>query len=296
MKQHRKLGRKQIPFLFLFPAFIIHLCVVTLPSISTFAMSLYEWNGLGKPKFIGLSNFVEIFSKDAVIGRAIMNNLKWTAIFITIPIVMGFGIAVILSRIKKGQMFFRVVFFMPYVVSAVVAAKIWLSFFNPFYGFGQIFSKLGLDKLASVMWTSDPNIALYTVAFVDNWHWWGFVMVLFLGALQQIDPALYEAGVVDGTSKLQQLWYITIPGIKQTIVFIIITSIMWSFLTYDYVWIMTGGGPSHATEILSTWIYKNAFINYRSGYANALCVVQSGICIVFYFIQKYLSRKGGDEA
>jgi raffinose/stachyose/melibiose transport system permease protein len=133
------------------------------------------------------------------------------------------------------------------------------------------------------------------VAFVDNWHWWGFVMVMFLAALQQIDPSLYESARIDGANTFQEVLYVSIPGIRQTIAFMLIMTVMWSFLTFDYVYVMTYGGPANATEILATWIYKNAFVKYSAGYANALCVIQSGICLIFYFLQKYISKKGGLE-
>ena len=120
-------------------------------------------------------------------------------------------------------------------------------------------------------------------------------MVLFLGALQQVDPTLYEAARVDGANRWQELIHVSIPGIRQTIAFVLIMTIMWSFLTFDYVYVMTNGGPANSTEIMATYIYKNAFVKYRAGYANAICVIQSGICILLYFFQKYVSKKGGME-
>ena len=258
-------------------------------------MSFYDWNGLGGAKYIGLANFVEIFSKDRVIGTALINNVKWLAVFITIPIITAFIVSIIISQIKRGQMAFRTIYFIPYVISSAVAGKIWSSYFNPYYGVNLIFQKLGWTKLANVLWLGDPKIALFSVAFVDMWHFWGFPMVLFLGALQQIDPALYEAARVDGANRLQELWYVSLPGIRQTVAFLLIMTVMWSFLTFDYVYVMTYGGPANTTEILATWIYKNAFSKYRAGYANALCVIQSLICIVFYFLQRYIGKKGGIE-
>jgi raffinose/stachyose/melibiose transport system permease protein len=190
-------------------------------------------------------------------------------------------------------MLFRSIFFLPYVISAAVAGKIWTAYMNPYYGLNIVFEKFGWLKLASTQWLGNPKISLFSVAFVDNWHWWGFVMVLFLGALQQVDQSLYEAAKIDGANRFQEVIHVAIPGIQQTIAFVLIMTIMWSFLTFDYVFIMTNGGPANATEIMSTWIYKNAFTKYRAGYANALCVIQSGICIVLYFLQKYISDKGG---
>ena len=282
-----------VPYFFILPAFIIHLCVVVLPACSTLVMSFFEWNGMGNAKFIGFNNFVEIFTKDNVVRMALIHNLQWLAIFITVPIILGFVMAILISRIKKGQMFYRTVYFLPYVISAAVASKIWTAYMNPYYGLNTVFEKWGLTTLSKTLWLGNPKIALFSVAFVDNWHWWGFVMVLFLGALQQVDSTLYEAARVDGATKLQEIIHVSIPGIRQTIAFVLIMTIMWSFLTFDYVYIMTNGGPANSTEIMSTWIYKNAFVKYRAGYANALCVIQSGICILLYFFQKYVSKKGG---
>ncbi|MDF2904906.1 MAG: permease component of ABC-type sugar transporter [Herbinix sp.] len=290
-----KKKRNWVPYYFILPAFILHVCLIAIPSLSTLVMSLFDWNGLGDAKFVGFGNFIEIFTNDPIVKMAVVHNLQWLAVFITVPLILGFTVAILVSRLRKCQMFLRTVYFVPYVISAAVAGKIWTAYMNPYYGLNTIFDKLGFDKLSEVLWLGNPKIALFAVAFVDNWHWWGFIMVLFLGALQQVDPSLYEAARVDGATKFQELFHVSIPGIKQTIAFVLIMTIMWSFLTFDYVYIMTNGGPANSTEIMSTWIYKNAFSKYRAGYANALCVIQSGICIIIYFVQKYISKKGGME-
>lgn len=287
-------SKKIVPLLFVLPAFLIHLLVITLPSASTIYLSLYEWSGIGKGKFIGLQNFVELFTKDTVIRFAFVNNVKWTLIFITVPIILGLVVALILSRVEKGQMFYRTIYFLPYVLSAAIAGRIWTSYFNPFFGINIIFDKLGLKFLAGIEWLGNPKIALYSVAFVDNWHWWGFVMVLFLAALHQVDGSLYEAANVEGANKLQEFFHITVPGVRPTLVFIVLMTIIWSFLTFDYVWVMTMGGPAQSTEIISTWMYKNAFINYRAGYANAICVIQSLLCLGVFAVLQYIRKKGWD--
>ncbi len=283
-----------IPYLFILPAFIVHACLVAGPSLSTLVMSLYDWNGLGNPKYIGLNNFREIL-RDPTIKLCLIHNLQWLAIFITVPIILGFAVAILVSQMKRFQMVFRTVYFVPYVISAVVAGRIWTAFMNPYYGLNQVFAKLGLTGMAKTLWLGNPKIALFSVAFVDNWHWWGFIMVLFLGALQQVDTTLYEAARVDGANRWQELIHVSVPGIRSTIAFVLIMTIMWSFLTFDYVYVMTNGGPANSTEILATYIYKNAFIKYRAGYANAICVLQSGLCIFIYFLEKYISKKGGLE-
>lgn len=286
--------RNIVPYFFILPAFIIHACIVAFPSLSTFIMSLYDWNGLGNGTFIGLDNFKEIF-QDPIVKKALIHNVQWLLIFITIPLILGFIAAILVSALKRTQMFFRTIYFVPYVISAAVAGRIWTAYMNPYYGVNNFFAELGLESLSKIQWLGNPKISLFAVAFVDNWHWWGFIMVLFLGALQQIDPTLYEAARVDGANRFQELIHVSIPGIKSTIAFVLIMTIMWSFLTFDYVYVMTKGGPAYSTEILATYIYSNAFVKYRAGYANALCVVQSTICIFLYFFQKWVSKKGGLE-
>lgn len=283
-----------VPYFFILPAFLIHVCIVAIPSLSTFVMSLYDWNGLGNGKFIGLDNFIEIF-QDPIVKKAIWHNIQWLLIFITIPLILGFTAAILISSLHRSQMLFRTIYFIPYVISAAVAGRIWMAYMNPYYGLNNFFAKIGLESLSKMQWLGNPKISLFSVAFVDNWHWWGFIMVLFLGALQQIDPTLYEAARVDGANRFQELWHVSIPGIRPTIAFVLIMTIMWSFLTFDYVYVMTKGGPAYSTEILATYIYGNAFVKYRAGYANALCVVQSVICIFIYFFQKWVSKKGGLE-
>ena len=287
--------RKQlIAVLFVLPALIIHASIVTIPSLSTVYMSFFEWNGLGNAAFIGLDNFIELFTKDNVFWVAVTNNLKWALIFITVPIIIAVPVASVLRKVGRGQMLYRTLFFLPYVVAPAVAGKIFSAYYNPINGISQIFRQLGWESLANIDFLGNPKIALYAVAVVDNWHWWGFVMVLMLSALHQVDPALYEAAKVEGANKWQEFRYITIPGIRPTLFFIVMMTIIWSFFQFDYIWVMTMGGPAQSTEILSTWMYKNAFVNYRAGYANAICVIQSFICVFTYFALRFMQKRGWD--
>lgn len=279
--------------LFVLPAFLYHFIIVIIPSLKTLYLSFFDWNGIGTPEFIGLDNFIEMFTADDVLPGALKNTTVWTLWFITVPIVVSLFVAVWVSGVKHGklQMFYRTTYFLPYVLSAAIAGKIWSNFYNPYYGFTTIFKTLGLDGLAEVMWLGDPKIALFSVIFVSNWSWWGFVMVLFISALQQIDPTLYEAASIDGAGRAKLFWHVTIPGVSPTIVFVVGMSLMWSILSFDFVWVMTMGGPGQTTELLSTWIYKNAFVNYRAGYANAICVLQTAIVLAVFCVNQIVRKK-----
>lgn len=295
LKQTEKKAKLKLfmSLFFVLPAFLYHFIIVMIPSFKTLYLSFYKWNGIAQPTYIGLENFVEIFTKDMIFRIALKNNIVWMSIFITIPIIIGLVVAICIVGVKtnKIQMFYRTAYFMPYVLSAAIAGRIWANFYNPYYGLTRVFSVLGLNKLGDVLWLGEPKLALYSVAFVSNWHWWGFVMLLFIAALQQIDPTLYEAGSIDGCGKLKSFWHITLPGISPTFVFIIMLSLMWSVLSFDFIWVMTMGGPGQSTEMLSTWIYKNAFVNYRAGYANALCIIQSFIVLTIFSLNQLIKRR-----
>lgn len=276
--------------LFVCPAVLYHMCFITIPALSSIVMAFFDWNGLSEGTFIGFANFVEIFTKDSVFFHSLANNIKWMIFFMIFPTIVGLLVAMLVIRQKKAQLVYRTIYFLPYVLASVVAGKIWANLFSPYFGINKIFKMLGWEELGSTLWLGDPQIALYTVAFVDSWHYWGFLMVLFIAALHQVDDALYEAVRMEGANKWQEFWHVTIPGIAPTLVFAVMTTMMWSFTTFDYIWTMTKGGPGQATEILSTWIYKNAFVNYRGGYANAMCVIQLLIVLVVFFIQQKLRK------
>lgn len=273
----------------LLPIFLYHFILIVLPSFSTVVNSFTDWNGLISKTFIGLNNYRELF-KDPEFYQSIQNNVKWMVLFVTIPVFFSLVIGYMLSGIKKGMILFRVCYFLPYVISAAIAGKIFAAFFNPFLGINAWFESVGLDFLARD-WL-DPSHALVSVAFVDMWHWWGFLLVLFMSALQQIDVSLYESAEVEGASSIQKLRYITLPSIKTTFTFIILISMVWSVSTFDYVWVMTKG--STGSSLLSTMMYKNAFFKYRAGYGCAISVFQTLIAFMIFGIFGKVQKKMED--
>jgi raffinose/stachyose/melibiose transport system permease protein len=271
------------------PIFLYHFGVVVLPTLRTFLLSFTNWNGLATKDFVGFANYLEL-AGDANFYEALVDNLKWMAIFLTLPIVIALVIGYALSAFKPGRLFFRTAFFLPYVISAAIAGKIFVAFYNPYFGINTLFQKIGANFLA-LDWLA-PSNALFSVAMVDMWHWWGFLLVIFLGALQQIDPMLYESATVEGANELQKLFRITIPSIRSTIVFIVLATMVWSISTFDYVWVMTRGSPG--TELLSTMLYKNAYMKYRAGYAASIAVVQMILSFLIFFLFGSLRKKMED--
>lgn len=287
---HRNWKRIVTPWLFVAPILILNVVVILGPSLASVYYSLTEWSGVGKPTWVGLANFRRILTDD-VYRIALTNNLKWTLIFLTVPIVMGLLGAMLLAPIKRGQMFFRTVYFIPYVIASVVNAQVWRSLLHPIKGIGPWLARHGIPFL-NVAFFGRESTALYAIAFVDNWHWWGFLVVVYLAAMQSVPVNLYEAARLEGASRWQEFRHVTLPGIRPTLVFTLLMTIIWSFLVFDYIYVLTEGGPAHASEVLATEVFNAAFGRFEVGYAAAVGLTMSLFCAVFVGIFVTLRRRG----
>mgnify|MGYP005840541653 FL=1 len=290
-QRRARLWRKAIlPWLFMAPILILNVVVILGPSIGSAFFAFTEWSGLGTPKWVGLANFQRMLT-DRVYRIAFANNVKWTLIFLTVPIAMGLLGSALLAPIKRFAMFYRVAYFLPYVIASVVNAQIWRNILHPTMGIGPLLAERGLEFM-NVAFFGNRHVVLYSIAFVDNWHWWGFLVVLYLAAMQAVDPELYEAARLEGASRWQEWRYVTLPGILPTLVFTILMTIIWSFLVFDYIYLLTQGGPAHASEVLATEVFNSAFFRFEVGYAAAIGVSMSLIAatVVTGFI--LLRRRG----
>jgi raffinose/stachyose/melibiose transport system permease protein len=280
--------------MFVMPAFLLHLAIVTIPALTLLYYAFTKWSGLGLGEFNGLANFRRMVFEDTVFHKALLNNLLYLSVFVTLPFIAGLGMALLVKNAGKAQMLYRTVYFLPYVISAVIAGKIFLVFYSPYQGIGKLFAYLGISSLANAAIIGNEHLALFAVAFVDYWHWWGFVMALFLAALHQVDSALYESASIEGANKLQQFWHVTIPQILPTIITLMMITTIGSFLTFDWIWAMTQGGPAGSTEIASTWIYKRVFVGYEAGYGSMLSLTICLVCVLIYFFFRALQKRGWD--
>lgn len=289
----RALRRKRLlsAWLFMLPLLVVNVLVILGPSVATVYYSFTEWSGIGPAEWVGLQNYTDILG-DGDFWSALGHNLLWTVIFLTVPIGMGLGGAFMLSQITRFQMIFRVLFFVPYVMASVVNAAIWQNILDPDRGIGSTLALLGIPWLEGVSFFGSQALALPAVAFVDNWHWWGFVVLLFLTALQSVDKELYEAAKMDGAGRWQQFVNVTIPGIRATLVFVVLMTIIGSLLVFDYIYIITQGGPAGASEVVATLMYKEAFARFEAGYAAALGLGMSFLSGLIVLVFVYLRRKG----
>jgi raffinose/stachyose/melibiose transport system permease protein len=272
------------------PILLLNLIVIIIPSIFSIYIAFTDWSGYGDPVFSGLKNFQALF-QDRVFFKALGNNLIWTGVFLTVPIVMGLTGAYLLAGIKRGQIFYRLVFFIPYVISSVVNTQIWRFMFNPRSGIGAWLAERGIPILDFAV-LGNRETALFGVAFVDNWHFWGFLVVIYLAAMAAVDTELYEVARLDGASRFQQFRFITLPSIRPTLVFTILMIIIWSSLTFDYIYILTQGGPAHASEVMSTFLYDQAFARFEVGYSAAVGVMMTIWVMITVGIFVILRKRG----
>jgi raffinose/stachyose/melibiose transport system permease protein len=177
------------------------------------------------------------------------------------------------------------------VLPSVVTAALWRGLLSPDRGIPAVLNDLGIPGFEKAF-LGTARTALPAIGFVDNWHWWGFLMVLFLASMQNIPPDLYESARLDGASRWQEFRDVTLPGIRPTLVFMILMTTIWSFLTFDYIWILTQGGPAGASEVLAVLVYKEAFNNFNAGYASAIGLTMSFFvgCVIVIF--QILRRRG----
>lgn len=278
---------------FLWPILALNLIVIVIPSIAGLGIAFTEWSGYGQPQFIGLENF-ETLLEDDVFFKALGNNIVWTAIFLTIPIFMGLLGAYLLAGIKRGQMFFRVLYFIPFVMASVVNCQIWRFLLHHRVGIGPWLADLGITDILDVALFGKAETALYTVAFVDIWHFWGFLVVLYLAAMSAVDTELYEVARLDGATRFQQFRFITLPSIRPTIVFTLLMILIWSATVFDYVYILTSGKPAHASEVMGTYLYEIAFFRFNAGYAGAIGVVMTLWVAIAVGGFVFLRRRGWD--
>ncbi|NLK27347.1 MAG: sugar ABC transporter permease [Clostridiales bacterium] len=277
----------------LLPALLIFFVIVFMPIMRSFVYGFYKWNGLGEPIYVGWKNFIDILT-DKIFWSAFKNNLFIVAASVLGQIPIGLLIAIVLNKKLKSTSFFRTIFFLPMILSTVVVGLLWSTIFNAQVGIlNQLLTKLGLEKLEQD-WLGNPKIAMYTISIVIIWQFVGFYMIIFLAALQNIPIDIIEAAEIDGAGELHKLFKITIPMIWDTIMAAVVLCIAGSMRTFDLVFVMTKGGPAHATELMATYMYNKTFEVYKYGYGSAVSLIIFILSLSLILISRKVMSKRED--
>ena len=287
----RRLQDALLIALFLSPALILFLLFVFYPIFRSLYFSLFDWNGLGPAvDFVGLENFRKILA-DEVFLKAIGNVLLIVALSLAVQLPLALALAVMVGRDLPGRGLFRTTFFMPYVLSEVNVAIMWMLLYHPNPERGLLNAVLFLLGGEPVKWLADPKVALLAVFMVMTWKYFGYHMLLYLAGLQNIPIELEEAAKIDGANGFQNFWYITLPLLSSTIRTSVYISVLGSLQQFILPWILTKGGPVNASEFLATYMYRFGFIRFQLGYGSAVALYMFLFCLIFSLIYQYFTRK-----
>jgi raffinose/stachyose/melibiose transport system permease protein len=261
-------------FFFVLPGFIIYSVFFAGPTVAALFLSFTDWNGIAPTfNYVGFSNYTNMLTDDPIFVQSLGNNLKFTLGVLIFQTVLSLFFAMLLVKNTKANIFYRAVYFFPTIVASVSVAFVWTFMYDPNIGvINNVLSAVGLESLAK-SWLGDRNIAIYSLAFVQFWAHTGQMLIIFVAGLHAIPKELYEAAEIEGANKWQTFKSITWPLLAPSATIVVAYTTIQSFKAFDLVIAMTGGGPSYATEILSTFLYHEAFINFRFGYASAAAVI-----------------------
>jgi ABC-type sugar transport system permease subunit len=265
---------------FVLPALLLYLVFMVYPFFQSIYLSFTSWNGASPVKeWIGLDNYRALI-RDPMLWLSLRHNLIWVIVGTVAPIVIGMGLALLLWRRPKGFTLFRTVYFMPQVLSTVVIGIVWNWIYNPIFGI----LNTGLDAVGlegvSRGWLGDPDVALYAVLIAAIWATIGFTFVIFLAGLQNVSKDLLEAATIDGANAWQRFWNVTVPQMAGVINIVVAFLLIGGFNVFDIIFVMTGGGPANATEVIATYTYKEAFTQNNFGYASTLALVMTVISLI----------------
>jgi carbohydrate ABC transporter membrane protein 1, CUT1 family (TC 3.A.1.1.-) len=260
--------------------------------------SLLDWDGIGKGTFIGFKNYINLFvnNTDGFV-IAVKNSFILAVLSVFIQLPLSLLLALVLSRGVKGESFFRTTYFVPVIISTVVIGQLWMKIYNPNYGMlNTILKDIGLGSLAQP-WLANTKTALGAAFVPIVWQYIGYHMLLMYAAIKSISPDIYEAGKIDGASEFQMATKITIPLIKPILQVCIVFAVTGSFKAFDLIYILTNGGPLHASEVPSTLMYSTIFDKYMYGYGSSMSIFIIIECLVVTLIirKMFEGRKSAED-
>ena len=268
--------------IFLLPALLLFCGVLIAPIGASGYYSFFDWNGFTEKTFIGFSNYKELFTSDSIgFMKALSNSLLLAALSVFLQLPLALALALVLGKKIKGERTFLSVFFMPVLISTVVIGQLWLKIYNPDYGVLNVALRaVGLENLTRI-WLGDKATALGAVFVPILWQYVGYHMLLLYAGVKSVPPELREAAMLDGATDGQVNRYIVLPYIKPIIKISVIFAVTGSLKSFDLIYVLTNGGPLHATEVPSTLMISMLFLRNRYGMGSTIAVLLIILCFGF---------------
>jgi len=289
--------RSATPYLFLLPAILVMAIFVYLPIVENFYYSLFRWSAIDPDlKFIGMGNYIRLFS-DKYIWLSLRNNVLYAVISVFFQVFIALVLAYLLEakiiRPKWGTAF-RNILFLPAVLAVTVVGLTWYLIYRPDTGLiNQFLRLINLDSLTHT-WLGEGDTAIFAVIGVSQWQWVGYCMVLFIVAIQSIPDELFESARIDGAKAWQQFLLVAVPMVRETTLVLTTITVIGGFKVFDIVYVMTGGGPNHASDVLGNYLYRVGFRNDEMGYSSAIASLLFVITFALTFLQLRIGRSGED--
>jgi len=278
------------PWWFAAPALLVYAVVVLYPSGAGIVYAFTDWTGIGDWSFVGFDNFTKLWGDDAARG-SLANTLLLTIAIVLVQNGIGLLLALGVHALVKSRSLLRVIFFAPAVVSPVMVAFLWKYVYNPKpnEGLNGLLAAVGLGSWRQD-WLGDPDLALWSVAFMVVWQFAGYSMVIFLAGLESVPENLHEAAMIDGAGRWQRFRHVTWPLLAPAVTVNIMLSTIGGLKLFDQVYAATNGGPGYASETLSTVLYKQAFVFGNYGYSTAIALVLALFVAAVSLVQIHFLR------
>ena len=276
--------------IFLFPSLFFLILFIVYPIISSFQLSFFNWSGISPIKdFIGFGNWVELL-KDRIFFKAVSNNFIIVILSIVTQIPIAMILAIFLDKGGKKVRVFKTIYFLPLLMSTVAVGFLFKYIYDPQFGMVPAFLRfIGLENLANGL-LSNIKITLYSVTAIISWQWIPFYMIYFIAALTSIPTELHDAAVIDGADENKYFWKIVLPLLKGYVITAVVIILVGSLSYFDLIYVMTEGGPVHSTELMATYMYKNSFTSFRTGYgatiASAQFIISMCAALILFFLMK----------
>ena len=283
-----------IGWLYVLPIIIIIIIFKIVPLFDSIRMSFFSWDGWTEMKFVGLKNYIRMFTEDDNFPIALKHSLIYQFGITAVELVVASLLAIIIDFRIRFWRIYRVIFFLPFILSAVVVILFWGKVFEYDGLLNNILISLNLENLA-IVWLFDPNRVQLIVTLIISWQYVPFSMIFILAGLQNIDNGIYEAAKIDGINNIQRIFKISLPLIKHVLMILTVLLLIANFRMFEHVLLLTGGGPNNSTQVLGTLLYKYAFNQSELGYASVIAVVSISVAltlgIVYVRLTGYSSRK-----
>jgi multiple sugar transport system permease protein len=286
-------SKRVAPYLFIGPVLVFAVLLFIGPLLFAAYISFTDWDGMSSPKWVGLHNYVFLIGRDRFFFTSIWNTLYFAAGFVIVSVPSSLIAAAMINN-SRYQPFWRTVYWLPMITNIVAVAYIWWYILNDTSGL--LNRTLDLLGLPGPNWLTNPSTSMFSVILVASWMSIGQNVLVFLSGLTEIDDSYYEAAKLDGANPLQLFWYVTIPLLRPTILFVLITSLISALSSFVLMLILTEGGPARSTTVTGLYLYDMAFTDLRLGRASAAAYILFGIIFAISLVQLRLLRRGGVEA